>query len=120
MQAGESQVRDDLCRVDGCQPFNALELHEYPLLHDQIGSIAGLDELPFVDQRNDSFADGTQATEAQLVAHTLPVRRLQQARPQLPMHLDPRADDLAREGIPLCPRCLCGYALGSLREQPER
>jgi hypothetical protein len=76
-QARESQVRDDLCRVDGCQPFNALELNEYPFLDDEIGSIAGVDELPPVDQRDDSFADRTQSAEAQFMAQALPVRRLE-------------------------------------------
>src|SRR5688572_28285091 len=105
--------------MDWRQLFNALELHQYALIHDEIGSIACVDAHALVDQRHRPLAHRTQPSEPQLVTHTLPVRRLQKPGPQLPMHLDPRADDLARDRIPLCPRCLGGYALGSWRWQLE-
>ncbi len=82
--------------MDRQQALDGLELDEHAILDDDIESVATVDEDPLVRDRERSLAIEQKPPQLKLAAQARLVRRFEQARTEIPVHLDERTDDFLR------------------------
>ena len=92
-RTGEPQVRQYLCRVNGQQPFNALDLDNHAAVHEQIQSEPALHADSFEHDGDGNFCLQLKTTLPEFVCHTRLVHALHQPRTETAMHFNRGPDD---------------------------
>ncbi len=82
--------------MDRQQLVDGLDFHDHRVLDHQIHAVSAVQLDAFVLDRQVNLPFETEAQLTQLIAEAFLVSRLQQARAQVPMDLDRRADDHLR------------------------
>ena len=107
-QARELQVGENLGLVHRPKRGYGLDFHHDLLLDDEIRAKCIFDAHTFVLNRDGHLTKKCDSPFAQLDFQTRRVGRLHKSRPQLPMYLDSRAQDLPRDSL-----VLQGYFVGN-------
>jgi hypothetical protein len=77
MEAGQSEIRDDLRRVDWRQTVDGLDLDEDAPIDDKVDTIAGVDPRALVEERKRSLTIDHETTMPELPAEAFSIRRLE-------------------------------------------
>jgi hypothetical protein len=77
MEAGQSEVCDDLRRADWRQPVDGLDLDKDAPIDDEVDTIAGVDSRALVEERKRSLTIDHETTVPALTAEAFPIRRLE-------------------------------------------
>ena len=92
METGEPEVSEELSRVDRCQRVHALELQNDLSFHDNVEAVSDVESNALVhDWKRNLLLCGNPGM-SELPEETFLVRRLQQPRTEMPMHLDRRPE----------------------------
>ncbi|HEX6308908.1 MAG TPA: hypothetical protein VFZ69_12010 [Longimicrobiales bacterium] len=93
LEMHQPEISQDSCGVNGIQPFNGLELHDYRAFHDHIQPVAALQVDTLIRQRNGLLQFDIESAPGEFVREARLVRRLQEPRPELAMHMDGSANN---------------------------
>ena len=97
--AGEPQVRQHLGAVHRLESLDRLDFDDHRVFDEQIDSVAAVERLTSVDQRKRLLSFDVQPTVEQFEGEARFVRRFEQARAELAMNRDRRADDLVGQRV---------------------
>jgi len=97
--AAESQVRQQLCLVDGQHLREGFQLDEDSILNEQVDAITNVDLASAVREGDRGFNRNTQPLEDEFLMEANTIRTLEKSRSQRRVHLDCRADDLTRDVV---------------------
>ena len=78
---------------------NCLDFDNDGIFHHEIHFVSAIQFDPLVRNRQMNLPLKTEAQLTQLITETFFINRFHQSRPQLPMHLDGRANDLLGQSI---------------------
>jgi hypothetical protein len=82
--------------MDGCDPFDRLDLDHEAALHDEIRLIATVQFYAFIEKRKFLLPGVSNTGLTKFKAQALLIGAFQQSRPKMPMHLDGEANNLPR------------------------
>ena len=95
-ESRQPQVGDHLRHVDGQQGIDCLELDQHVAVNDEVDSVPNIQRNALVRQRDRPLSLEGQTPQREFLSDAGLVGRLEQARPQVPVDLDHRPDDLLR------------------------
>ena len=99
MQAGDSQIGNDLCRVNRNQFLHGFQFNYYLFFDDQVDSITRGNPDAFVGEWDRVLRTVGNALSRKLDLEASHVAGLQQARSEMSMHFDRRTDDATGDHI---------------------
>jgi hypothetical protein len=79
--------------MDGQEPIDSFDLDDDVVVYDEVEPVAAIERDPFVTQRHGPLPFDPASAKPKLVGHAKLVRGFEQARAEVTVHLDARAND---------------------------